>query len=194
MGSAAAVAGVVAVFDSNGGAGSAALITVGLGIVILGALAPWIKSLKAGGVELELHRAEAAVRELLTVELLAPLSEIYVLIRKNQKPSPKRTSQLDRLFELFAQHAVTGNFAKSDVIELFAKDDQSGGSRIVALALMKGDPRLRDLDVVLAPLHNSKSAFELYHALRLAEEMFDGLKPCSENAWLKQSRSVETER
>jgi hypothetical protein len=61
-------------------------------------------------------------------------------------------------------------------------------ARVIALGLMEGHERLRDFDVALDAIERSRSAFEQYHGLQLAELMVKELTP-GKRAQLK--RAVE---
>jgi hypothetical protein len=47
--------------------------------------------------------------------------------------------------------------------------------RVTALAMMLSNPELRDFDSVLAAIRDSRSAFEQYQALLVAEQLLPGL-------------------
>ncbi len=66
-------------------------------------------------------------------------------------------------------------FEPADVATWF--DDGTPEARITALGLMQGSARLRDFEVALDAIEDSRSAFEQYHGLRLAELMASGLTP-----------------
>lgn len=51
----------------------------------------------------------------------------------------------------------------------------SDEERITALAMMQARRELRNFDAVLGAIEDSHSAFEEYHAMRLAKEMADNL-------------------
>ena len=61
-------------------------------------------------------------------------------------------------------------------------------ARVIALGLMEGNVRLRDFDVALEAIERSRSAFEQYHGLKLADAMVPELTP-GKRAQLK--RAVE---
>ena len=73
-----------------------------------------------------------------------------------------------------------------DVSEWFHRGKPE--ARVIALGLMEGSERLRDFDVALEAIERSRSAFEQYHGLKLAEAMIPELSP-GKRAQLK--RAVE---
>lgn len=66
-------------------------------------------------------------------------------------------------------------FESADVATWF--DEGTPEARITALGLMQGNARLRDFEVALDAIDDSRSAFEQYHGLRLAEMMAPELTP-----------------
>jgi hypothetical protein len=61
----------------------------------------------------------------------------------------------------------------ADVLTWF--EEGTPEARITALGLMQGNPRLRDFEAALEAIDDSRSAFEQYHGLRLAEMMVSDL-------------------
>jgi hypothetical protein len=53
----------------------------------------------------------------------------------------------------------------------------SPGRRVFALTLMRGEPRLRQLDLLTELIEHSRSAFEQYSALEVLEKMAFDLAP-----------------
>lgn len=65
FGLAASAAGVVAMYRGEDGAASAATITMGVALIVLGLLTPYFQSFKAGGVEIELlHQVDEAANSI----------------------------------------------------------------------------------------------------------------------------------
>jgi len=69
--------------------------------------------------------------------------------------------------------AQSDAFEVADVVTWF--DEGTPEARITALGLMQGNPRLRDFEAALDAIDDSRSAFEQYHGLRLAEMMVPDL-------------------
>ena len=57
---------------------------------------------------------------------------------------------------------------------------------MIALGLMLGDNRLRDLYCALDAIEHSRSAFEQYYGLAVAESMVTDLRPL-EREWLRDA-------
>lgn len=90
-------------------------------------------------------------------------------------PSPRRTSQMEDLVRRGRSLARTGHYTAQDVQGMFVLG--TPGRRIMALALMEGDVRLAGFRQVLQAIVSSKSAFEQYHGLIVANMMLDSLTP-----------------
>jgi hypothetical protein len=56
-------------------------------------------------------------------------------------------------------------------------EEGSAGARVTALALMEGNPGLRNFQAMLDAIEGPRSAFEQYHGLLLAEMMVFDSEP-----------------
>ncbi|GAA1124578.1 hypothetical protein GCM10009630_23120 [Kribbella jejuensis] len=88
---------------------------------------------------------------------------------RDTPPSTRRTSQMSEIVRQARRLPDSQPFHQLDVVQLF--NEGTHGSRIVALALMETDPRLADFPSVLNAIQNSRSGFEQYHALTVANLM-----------------------
>jgi cobalamin biosynthesis Mg chelatase CobN len=202
IGTAALVAGAVAVFETNNGAGTAGLLGVGLALLVIAAFGSRIVKLRGGGVEVEL--AQVAVRSaaaqlqvaatraefqgddetaatfraqaeavLDLAQLAAPAANAYEQLRQTMESGYERTTRQQDIVDQAGMAARGRDHDPSEVRELF--NSGKAGNRIYALGLMQADPRLRDFAPMLEAIRGSRSAFEQYTALRLAEEMVPDL-------------------
>jgi hypothetical protein len=99
----------------------------------------------------------------------------YEHVRTTAAPGEARTIELEQIFAR-ARIEAPRRWAKrsaADATKQFRTG--SAGQRVEAIAAMQGDPRLRDVNVAIDGITNSKSAFEQYHALRLARQMLPTL-------------------
>lgn len=202
LGAAALVAGAVAVFGTNNGAGTAALLGVGLALLVIAAFGYGIVKLRGGGVEVEL--AQVAVRSAAAhLEVAATRAELH----GDDEAAAAFRAQAEAVLELGAARGAcrqrlravaadngirvrtnsttagdcgSGTHGRprahhdpAEVRELF--NSGKSGNRIYAIGLMQEDARLRDFAAMIEAIRGSRSAFEQYTALRLAEKMVPDL-------------------
>ncbi len=127
-------AGGTAVFVTDNGTGSAALVSIGAALLLAAGLWDRLESFEFAGAKMQMRidavaEARAAAR------------------RKRHEPA--------------------------EVRHLFERG--TDGERMYALGLMQEDERLRDFAVSLEAIEHSRSAFEQYYALSLAELMLPAL-------------------
>lgn len=93
-------------------------------------------------------------------------------LRTTEPSGWDRTSRMEAMLRE-ARALDTEPLAASDVADIFATG--SDGNRIVALALVEGNPRLATAEVLVDAILESRSTFEQYHALVAAEHALDHL-------------------
>jgi hypothetical protein len=218
LGIAALVTGAVAVFDTDNGSGTAALLAIGLVLLVIAAFGHRIVKLRGAGVEVELAkvavrsaavqlevaatRAElhgddesaAALRAqaeavLDVAQLAAPAATAYEQLRQTMDSGWERTMKQQEIVNQARTAARERDHDPAEVRALF--NTGKVGNRIYALGLMQEDPRLRDFAATLEAIRGSRSAFEQYTALRLAEEMLDDLSADDRD---ELRRTLEAER
>jgi hypothetical protein len=181
------------VFVTNNGTGSAALVTLGGILLLVSALWDRLDSVEFAGSKIQLQLVErlsarAAVAEAegnnagaaaLRAEALALLGEArphaasYERLRESLAPGSERTARLEDVVAEARAAARREKHDPAEVRRLF--DTGTDGNRMFALGLMEEDESLRDFDVSLEAIEHSRSAFEQFHALRLAELMLPTL-------------------
>lgn len=179
--------GAIAVFVSDNGPGTAALLGVGLGIGALTALGERLQSLRFGEVELQLRAAqllteaeradEAGDREaaghlragaLALLMDIAPLAQSYEHIRRTQAPSPDRTATLG--LEVARARDLAAIRPPSPVMVQEMFDEGSEGMRVIALGLMQGSPASANCSSIVSAIRSPRSDFEQYHAILVADQ------------------------
>jgi len=108
-------------------------------------------------------------------EALKALATEYEQLRATAPSGPSRTAQMDDLASRARELAATASFTQEDVHRTFESGTE--GRRVMALALMQGDASLADFDIVLNAITDSRSAFEQYVALGVANLMVASLNP-----------------
>jgi len=108
-------------------------------------------------------------------EALKALATEYEQLRATAPSGPSRTAQMDDLASRARELAATASFTQEDVHRTFESGTE--GRRVMALALMQGDASLADFDIVLNAVTDSRSAFEQYVALGVANLMVASLNP-----------------
>lgn len=196
LGAASFGAGVLAVFATQNGTGSAALIVFGGVLLLLALLGSRIESLEFGGATLRM-RADAAERFALAeeserqgdiatanelraeartlLEAATPIAADYGSVRRSMRPGASRTRAMEEVVARARRLAQERSFEPAEVLHWLrhGTDEQ----RITALAMMQARPELRNFEATLAAITESRTAFEQYHALRLAAHMVDVLDP-----------------
>lgn len=99
----------------------------------------------------------------------------------------ERTRALEHVMTEARRLAQSDALEAADVVTWF--EEGTPEARITALGLMQGNARLRDFEAALDAIDESRSAFEQYHGLLLAEMMLSELT-ASQRAQL----AVVTER
>jgi len=193
--------GVVAVFRTNNGAGSAALVTVGALFGLVAALGDRVQALDLGNAKVSLRdvarerfvlagEREAAGDTQAAAELrrqglaLQMLANEYGHTRRTMRSGRKRTKILDHIMIQLKELAQERHFEPGDVWEWFSRGQPE--TRVTAVGLMLGDESLRDVFIMLDAIRDSRSAFEQFYALRLAEEMLPQLSSL-ESEWLAET-------
>jgi hypothetical protein len=209
VGAASLIGGAFAVFETENGVGSAALLAIGALLFILAGVGVWPQNLKVGETSVqfpgrkvmsiadgaeehgdtqtaaELYRLASRVadeqgdwkaakdlddRAARLDATATSIASEYEDIRASAAPSLRRTTSMEALVAA-AREAATKDpkFNKDDIRKRFMEG--GAGARVFALAVMQADPDVRDFDVLLDAISHSKSAFEQYHALLLAQKM-----------------------
>jgi len=189
-------AGVAAVFLTTNGTGSAVLVGLGGTVVVLALLGDRIESLEFGGSKLRLRAAAAqkfslaedseqrgdsvAAAELRAqgqalMDLAGPIAADYRAVRSSMPSGQERTVAMQRVVARARQLATEQQFERAEVARWLQEGTDE--ERITALAMMLSNQELRDADSVLAAIRDSRSAFEQYHALLVAEQMLRDLGP-----------------
>lgn len=102
------------------------------------------------------------------------LGKEYEAIREKMPSSGQRTYLLTSLVSR-AEQLVDSTGAAQVGERLFHQG--TDGSRIVGISLARKDPQRGHIEIALDAISRSRSAFEQYHALRLAEQVYPLLDP-----------------
>jgi hypothetical protein len=197
------MSGVVAVFATEAGAGSASLLALGGLVLAVAIFSDRIETIEFAGAKLGLRGlarerlAFAAVRERqgdheaaatlrMQARALQRLAGTYGQIRRSRRGGSERTRILDDVMRQASELAASTDFDPSEVWTWF--DEGAAEGRIIALGLMEGDDRLCDFYCALDAIEHSRSAFEQYYGLRVARKMLPGLSPL-ERDWLAAANS-----
>jgi hypothetical protein len=124
-------------------------------------------------------------------QLAAPAARAYEQLRQTMDSGWERTMKQQEIVNQARSAARERDHDPAEVRELF--NTGKVGNRIYALGLMQEDPRLRDFAATLEAIRGSRSAFEQYTALRLAEEMLADLS-AEDRAELRRTLDAERRR
>lgn len=186
--------GALAVFATQNGPGSAALIVFGGVLLLLALLGSRIESLEFGGATLKI-RAAAAERFALAEEserqgdvatanrlraeasalldAAGPIAADYSSVRGSMRAGASRTRAMEEVLVRARRLAQEQAFERAEVLRWLREG--TGEERVTALAMMQASPELRDFEATLAVIAHSRTPFEQYHAMRLALHMVDAL-------------------
>jgi hypothetical protein len=173
--------GAVGVFETDNGAGVAALLASGTVLLMVVALGERIESLRWGDVELTLRRkadeAAAAGDVRLERELrdaadtlarrAAPVAASYEAVRGSMGSGPERTRAMEAEIARAREDAISGRFDPGELASLFR--DGREGQRVYVLGVLQERPELATAELVLDAIRGPRSPFEQYHSLLLAE-------------------------
>jgi hypothetical protein len=185
-------AGVAAVFVTENGTGAAALLAIGAAFIVIAVLGDRLQSVELGGVNLTIrdlarqtyalardaeHRGddESAARLRAVASELEALARGYRRLRGSMRAGQERTRALEHVMAEARHLAESDALEAADVVTWF--EEGTPEARITALGLMQGNPRLRDFESAIDAIDDSRSAFEQYHGLVLAEMMASDLTP-----------------
>lgn len=205
LGVAALAAGATATFISSNGAGSAALVASGAGLLLFVLLGEKIEWFKVGDVEFHLREAargltreasrleaqgDTAAAEQLREEArrllvrASPAARAYEELRRTRPPGAKRVMELSNIVSDARQYSRAEHPPADAVRQIFASGGD--GERVYALALMQEDPDVGNLEGILDAICHSHSAFEQGEALAAALQMAPLLGP-ADRARLSES-------
>jgi hypothetical protein len=168
-------------------------VSIGAALVVAAGVWDRLESFEFGGAKMQMRiverlrdraaeaeaRGDTAVAAALREEARALLDEArpfaasYEQLRESLAPGPERTAKLEDVVAEARAAARGRTHEPAEVRQLF--DRGTDGERMYALGLMLEDERLRDFAVSLEAIEHSRSAFEQYYALSLADLMLPAL-------------------
>ncbi|PWV44437.1 hypothetical protein [Nocardiopsis sp. L17-MgMaSL7] len=185
------VAGAVAVFVSDNGLGTVALLVVGAVLMLFPFFEHRIQGVEVGGTKLLLRaeehqrRADAAERrgDMVTAsqerarsrELLAPLAEEYRWTRRLMEPGAERARHLED-FMRRARRATSERSLRMEEVREWLRSENAE-TRVVGLAAMRERAEVRDLPALREAFDGASSAFEQNHSMGVMTEMAPDLTP-----------------
>jgi hypothetical protein len=177
IGAACLAVGAIATFLSSNGAGSATLIGVGLGLLVLAFLGNRLELLKLGGFEVRVRAAEHLYGRAHDLDLrgLSDVADKFRAQADDLLLGQRRTARLNETVHKAEDYSRQYHPSAADVRALFRKGEET--DRTIALVLMREDPTVADFDAILDGITSSRSAFEQYQALAAAERLLPDLDP-----------------
>ncbi|KRF39992.1 hypothetical protein ASH01_19585 [Terrabacter sp. Soil811] len=174
-------AGVVAVFRTTNDVGSAALLSFGGVLFVLGAMGDRLESLRYGDLEVVLRRKakEAAKKgETETAEVLEraadrisgrakKIQRSYQAVRTNMPSGAQRTALMDQIIREARADAHDPDLDEERVLGLLWTGSE--GARVWALGVLQERPQLATVRAVLEAVIRPDQMFDQYQALLLAE-------------------------
>ena len=177
--------GTVGVFETDNGAGVAALLASGTVMLMVIALGDRIETLRWGELELTLRRkadeAAAAGDSKLERELraaadalehrAAPVAASYEAVRSSMRSGPERTRAMEAEIARAREDAASGQFDPAELASLFR--DGGDGKRVYVLGVLQSRPEFATAELVLDAIRSPRSAFEQFHSLLVAERALE---------------------
>jgi hypothetical protein len=177
-----AATGIAAVFTTESDTGAAALLAVGIILVLFTALGDRLESLRYGDLELVLRRkadeaarrgdveeAKALERAADTVgKRAARLARSYKNVR-GMPPGLQRTALMERIISEARNDAHAPDLDEEEVLKLLWTGSE--GARVWALGVLQERPELATTRAVLEAVQRPDQRFDQYHALVLAERV-----------------------
>ncbi len=176
-----AAAGVAAVITTKSDAGAAALLTVGVLILLVVVLGDRLESLRYGNLELLLRRKadEAAGRgDLQAAKVLeraadtvseraARVARSYRAVRSGMPSGPERTAKMDSIIAEARSDARARDIDQEEVLSLLWTGSE--GARVWALGVFQERPELATTRAVLEAVQRPDQMFDQFQALILAD-------------------------
>lgn len=193
LGVASFAAGMIAVFVTENGLGTAVLVVFGGVLMVLALLGSSIESLEFGGAKLvvravheKLQLAEASegrgdmaeaarlrTEAKVLLETIGSAATEYRLTRTAMPAGPERTQAMEKVVSDLRRLSAERPADPAEVLRWLERGTEE--QRIAALAIMQVRPETRNFDAVLEAIEHSRSAFEQYHAMLLSLQMVDDL-------------------
>jgi hypothetical protein len=172
---------VAAVFTTDSDTGAAALLGVGVLLVLFGAFGDRLDSLRYGGLELVLRRkadeaeergdpqAARVLRDAANTvgERVARAAHSYKSVRR-MKPGEERTAKLDEIVREGKLAAKEREVDEEEVLRVLWTG--SAGARAWAFGVLQERPELATTRAVLEALKRPEHVHDRYHALVLADQ------------------------
>lgn len=192
LGIALLTTGAVAVFVTTNSVGSSALIASGTVVIALALFANQLESLEGGGFKIQLgavasklekarladaagdteEAAKLRAEAQLLVAAMEPIAAKYEQIRQSSPYGRERTEKMAELVQQARQMAKLG-FVSPEAIEQLFNSGQDG-NRIMALGLMRVEPKFANENIVVEVIRQPRSSFEQYQALRVSQDLVRG--------------------
>jgi hypothetical protein len=177
-GAAVLVCGTVLAFAGRDGVATAAMMASGVALAFIAYLGRYLKTIKFREFELTLERIgdrleRVGTKAVETVTHLENLAASYESVRAAMSPGGERDDEMSKMLAQAEDAARQGRIGLATIAALSEKGGK--GNRIEMLGYMKGDPRLRDFDLVLQAIDNPHSGFDQDRFLLLAGEMLPDL-------------------
>ena len=173
--------GVVAVFSTDNDTGAAALLGLGVLLMVFVALGDRLESLRYGDLELKLRRKAEEAEERGDLEAAKVLRDAadtvanrvsravqsYKTVRQ-MKPGDARTIKLDEIVEEGQRAAHEREIDDEAVLNVLWTG--SAGARAWALGVLRERPDLATTRAILEAVQRPEHMHDQYHALELADQ------------------------
>ncbi len=173
------VSGVTLAFRNGNGVSTAALLAAGFALAFMAYVGHHLTSIRFRDFEATMDRVQARLDRVgtkadETAQSLESLASRYNAAMTDIAPGGERDSALEEILADAENDARAGKVTKKFIAEL-AKQKDDPLSRIRMLGYMKGDPALRDPEIVFDVIANPNTGFDQDRFLLLAGEMLHNL-------------------
>src|SRR4029453_637521 len=156
LGAGSFAAGVLAVFVTENGTGTAVLLPLGGLLLVLAILGNRIESIEFGGAKLRIaaqaleryaaadlaadagdpvRAAELRAEAQALLDAVGPITSDYAAIRRSRRAGPARTRELEAVLAQARRVAAERDFDRAAVVEFFRRGARE--QRVTALAMME---------------------------------------------------------
>lgn len=181
LGLALVAAGIAAVFSTTNDVGSAALLTMGGLLFLLGAIGDRLESLRYGDLEVVLRRKADQARKGGDPETAQALERAadrigarvkdtqrsYRTVRSGMPAGPERTARMEQIIREARTDAHDPDLDEERVLELLWTGSE--GARVWALGVLQERPDIATVRSILEAVLRPDQMFDQYQALLLAE-------------------------
>lgn len=170
--------GVVLAFRNGNGVSTAAILSAGFALAFMAYVGRYLTTIRFRDFEATIDRVEARLdkvgtKAIETAQNLENLAAKYDSVKTSMASGGERDAKLEKILDEAERRARNGQITHERIAQLAKEEDK--GSRIEMLGYMKGNPNLRDPEIVFNAIANPHTGFDQDRFLVLAGEMLHNM-------------------